>query len=151
LLTNTLPALKKGLAKSGRRLADFEIICATLVVTADEEEEFERVKDAARKQLAFYGSTPAYLPTLKAHGWEELHTELNQMSKRGRWDAMAELISDEILETIAVVGPREEIAAKLTERLDGIADGVSITHNRAPDPSQWADVVADLRAHRARA
>ena len=50
-----------------------------------------------------------------------------------------------------MVGPREEIAAKLTERLDGIADGVSITHNRAPDPSQWADVVADLRAHRARA
>ena len=28
---------------------------------------------------------------------------------------------------------------------DGIADGVSLTHNRAPDPSQWADVVADLK------
>ena len=27
----------------------------------------------------------------------------------------------------------------------GIADGVSLTHNRAPDPEQWADVVADLK------
>jgi hypothetical protein len=79
-----------------------------------------------------------------------VHIELNKMSKRGDWDAMADLISDEILESIAVVGPRKEIAAKLNERLDGIANGVSLTHNRAPDPSQWADVVADLRAHRAR-
>jgi probable F420-dependent oxidoreductase len=146
LLTNTLPALQRGLDKSGRRIDDFEIICATLVVTADEEEEFERVKDAARKQLAFYGSTPAYLPTLEAHGWGEVHLELNQMSKRGRWDDMSALISDEILEAIAVVGPRKEIAGKLKTRLEGIANGVSLTHNRAPDPAQWADVVADLKA-----
>ena len=26
-----------------------------------------------------------------------------------------------------------------------IADGVSLTHNRAPDPEQWADVVAALK------
>ncbi|MGI9592247.1 MAG: TIGR03617 family F420-dependent LLM class oxidoreductase, partial [Myxococcota bacterium] len=145
LLENTMPALEKGLAKSGRTRDDLEIICATLTVTADDEQEFERVKLAARKQLAFYGSTPAYRPTLECHGWEELHRDLNRMSKEGRWDEMAELIDDEILETLAVVGPRKEIAGKLRERLDGIADGVSLTHNRAPDPTQWADVVADLK------
>jgi probable F420-dependent oxidoreductase len=147
LLENTLPALKKGLAKSGRSRAEFDVICATLIVTADDEREFERVKLAARKQLAFYGSTPAYLPTLACHGWEDLHAELNRMSKAGRWDDMTRLIDDEILETIAVVAPRGEIAGKLRERLDGIADGVSLTHNRAPDPSQWADVVSDLKEH----
>ena len=61
---------------------------------------------------------------------------------------MADLIDDEILETIAVVAPRKEIAGRLRQRLDGIADGVSLTHNRAPDPTQWADVVADLRRDR---
>ena len=70
------------------------------------------------------------------------------MSKQGRWDEMTELIDDEVLETIAVVGPRKEIAGKLEARLDGIADGVSLTHNRAPDPAQWADVVAELKAPR---
>jgi hypothetical protein len=114
-------------------------------VTADDEQEYERVRSAARKQLAFYGSTPAYRPTLACHGWEELHQELNQLSKQGRWDDMAELIDDEILETIAVVGPRKEIAGRLRERLAGVADGVSLTHNRAPDPAQWADVVAELK------
>jgi len=147
LLENTMPALRSGLAKSGRERKDFEIICATLTVTAasDDEQEFERVKLAARKQLAFYGSTPAYCPTLACHGWEDLHLELNRMSKEGRWDDMTDLISDEVLETIAVVGPREEVARRIHERLDGIADGVSLTHNRAPDPSQWADIVPEIQ------
>jgi probable F420-dependent oxidoreductase len=148
LLDNTLPALEKGLTSRQRKREDLEIICATLVVTADEESEFERSKLAARKQLAFYGSTPAYLPTLRCHGWDALHHELNRLSKQGRWDEMAELIDDEVLETIAVVGPRATIAGRLRERLEGIADGVSLTHNRAPDPSQWADVVADLKQAR---
>jgi probable F420-dependent oxidoreductase len=148
LLANTIPALQRGLAKSGRKREDLDVICATLTVTADSEQEFERVKLAARKQLAFYGSTPAYRSTLDCHGWGDLHLELNRLSKQGRWDEMANLIEDDVLEAIAVVGPRKEIAGKLRARLEGIADGVSLTHNRAPDPEQWADVVADLRAAR---
>jgi probable F420-dependent oxidoreductase len=145
LLERTLPALQRGLARAGRRRADFEVICATLVVTADEERDFERVRAAARKQLAFYGSTPAYASTLECHGWGALHGELNRMSKQGRWDEMAALVPDEVLDAIAVVGPRASIAPALRRRLADIADGVSLTHNRAPDPGHWADVVAQLR------
>jgi probable F420-dependent oxidoreductase len=145
LLQNMLPALEAGLAKSGRTRKDLDVIWSTLTVTADAEEDFERVKLAARKQLAFYGSTPAYKPTLDCEGWGDLHLDLNRLSKQGRWDEMTRLISDEVLEAIAVVGPRNEIAGKLMARLDGVADGVSLTHNRAPDPSQWADIVADLK------
>lgn len=148
LLANVIPAIETGLARSGRDRSQIELIMATLVVTADREDEFERVKLAARKQLAFYGSTPAYRPTLDQHGWGDLHLELNRLSKQNRWDEMTDLIEDEVLEAIAVVGPRKEIAGKLRARLEGIADGVSLTHNRAPDPEQWADVVAELRATR---
>jgi probable F420-dependent oxidoreductase len=146
LLEHTLPALERGLARGGRPREALEVICATLVVTADTEQEFERVKTEARKQLAFYGSTPAYAPTLECHGWGELHKPLNALSKQGRWDDMARLIPDEVLETIAVVGPRRQIARALRERLRGIADGVSLTCDRAPDPAHWRDIVAELRS-----
>jgi len=146
LVENMLPALERGLTKSGRSREELDVIWAVLTVTADTEEEFQRVKLAARKHLAFYGSTPAYRPTLECEGWGDLHVELNRMSKRGRWDEMTELIDDAVLEAIAVVGPRSEIAAKLEERFEGVADGISITHNRAPDPHYWADVVRDLKA-----
>ena len=145
LLENMLPALEQGLAKSGRTRKDLDVIWSTLTVTADGEEEFERVKLAARKQLAFYGSTPAYKPTLDCEGWGDLHVDLNRMSKQGKWDEMTDLISDEVLEAIAVVGPRNEIAGKLAARLEGVADGVSLTHNRAPDPDHWADIVGALK------
>ena len=148
LLENTLPALQEGLGISGRTRSDIEVMCATLVVTADTEEALAASKLAARKQLAFYGSTPAYRPTLDCHGWAEVHEELNRLSKQGRWDDMTGLIGDEILEEIAVVGERREIAGKLRARLEGIADSVSITHNRSPDPGHWADVVRDLKHQR---
>ena len=121
-------------------------MCATLVVTADTEEALAASKLAARKQLAFYGSTPAYLPTLAVHGWDEVHRELNRLSKEGRWDDMTTLIGDDILNEIAVVGERHEIAGKLKARLNGIADSVSLTHNRCPDPAHWADVVRAFKA-----
>ena len=145
LETNTLPAIERGLTRSGRTREDMDLILATMVVTGDTEEAFEQSKLAARKHLAFYGSTPAYRPTLDCHGWGDLHVELNRMSKENRWDEMSDLIEDEVLEEIAVVGPRKVIAGKLNVRLAGIADGVSLTHNRAPDPEQWADIVADLK------
>lgn len=145
LQENMLPALEEGLARAGRRRDDLDVICAVLTVTADDEQEFARVKLAAKKQLAFYGSTPAYRPTLDCEGWGDLHLELNRMSKQGRWDEMTDLISDEVLDAIAVVGARDEIAGKLRARFEGIADGVSLTHNRAPDPDHWSDVVAALK------
>ncbi|MEE3330786.1 MAG: TIGR03617 family F420-dependent LLM class oxidoreductase [Myxococcota bacterium] len=149
LIDNVLPALEGGLTRVGRSRESLDVICATLTVTADTEEEFEVSKLAARKQLAFYGSTPAYRPTLDAHGWADLHLELNRLSKQGKWDDMTGLIDDEVLEAIAVVGERGQIAEKLKARLEGIADGVSLTHNRAPDPAQWADIVSELREPRA--
>jgi probable F420-dependent oxidoreductase len=149
LLENTLPALEEGLAKSERTREALDVVCATIVVTADDEASFEQSIAAARKHVAFYGSTPAYRPTLDCHGWGELHLELNRLSKQGRWDEMANLIDDEVLHAIAVVGERSEIAGKLAARLDGIADGVSLTHNRFPDPGHWADVVQELKGARA--
>jgi probable F420-dependent oxidoreductase len=145
LETITVPALDHGLAASGRTRADVRVVCATLVVTAEREEELERLKGVARQQLAFYGSTPAYAPTLECHGWGALHPELNRLSKDGRWADMAALIDDEVLDAVAVVGPPASIAGALRARLDGIADTVSLTNNRAPDPDHWAGVVAELK------
>jgi probable F420-dependent oxidoreductase len=145
LETITMPALERGLATASRARTDVQVVCATLVVTSDRADELERLRGVARQQLAFYGSTPAYASTLECHGWADLHPELNRLSKAGRWEDMAGLIDDDVLDAIAVVGEPATIAGKLRARLDGIADAVSLTNNRAPDPDHWAGVVADLK------
>jgi probable F420-dependent oxidoreductase len=147
---HVFPALARGLARAGRTRAEVDVVCATIVVTAERADELARIRRAVKKQLAFYGSTPAYRPTLDCEGYDDLHAELNRLSKAGRWDDMTDLIDDALLDAVAVVRPRAEVAQALVDRLGDLADGVSLTNNRAPDPTHWADVVAALRRGRPR-
>jgi hypothetical protein len=56
---------------------------------------------------------------------------------------MAGLVDDDLLEKIAVVAPRNEVAAKVRERCGGWADRVSLlAHFAGPDLLE--DIVEDL-------
>ena len=142
-----LPALARGRAAAARTDdAAVEIVWVMMVVTWTTEAQHDVAIRSVKDQLAFYGSTPAYAPVLDAHGYRDLHVELNRMSKAGRWTEMAALIPDDFVEQIAVVGPRHEIAGKIVARASGITERVGLVNNRNPDPELFADIVADLRA-----
>jgi probable F420-dependent oxidoreductase len=141
----TLPALAEGAARVGRSADELEVVCVTIVVTGRTEEELARSREAVRRQMAFYGTTPAYQPVFALHGYGDLRPELAALARDGRWDEGAALIDDELIEVIAVCGEPEEIAPKLRDRLAGISDSVSLVNNRAPDPRHFAEVVAALK------
>jgi probable F420-dependent oxidoreductase len=145
LLERTVPAVERGAARAGRDPAAVELTCVTIVVTGRDEAELARSREAVRRQLAFYGTTPAYRPVLDLHDRGHLHDELKAGAKAGEWEPMAELIDDEFLEAVAVVGEPDAIAPALHRRLDGISDHVSLVNNRAPDPNHFAEVVAALK------
>ena len=142
----TLPAVARGLARSGRERHELEVVVVTLIATGDDGPELDRAVEVVRGQIAFYGSTPAYAPVLETGGWGSLHPRLNRLSKEGRWDDMAALIPDEVVEAIAVVGRRGEIAGQIRTKVAGVADTVSLECTRRPDPGHFADVCADLKA-----
>ncbi len=95
-----------------------------LVVTGENAEQFEASAAAHRKQLAFYGSTPAYRKVLELHGWGDLHTELHRLSRLGEWDTMATLIDDEVLAAFGVVAELPDVADALVRRCAGAIDRV---------------------------
>ena len=144
-----LPALDRGLARSGRTRQDFEIVCVTRVVTWTTEQEYEAARASLQEQIAFDASTPVYRSVLDCHGWGDLHPELNRLSKQGRWKEMNALITDDIMRENAVMRPRREVASALRKRLAGISDSVSLVNNRNPDPGHFGDIVADLRSGQA--
>lgn len=141
----TLPSIEEGLAKSGRKREDFQISYPGFVVTGKTEEEFERNKTAVCKQIAFYGSTPAYKPVLAAHGWGDMQLELNRLSKEGEWDQMGELITDEILNTIAVVGETDDVVAEFKKRFGDIVDRTTANF-AVRDAEHRQSVMAALKA-----
>ncbi|NBV74206.1 MAG: TIGR03617 family F420-dependent LLM class oxidoreductase, partial [Actinobacteria bacterium] len=142
----TIPALRRGRERAGLSLEDFEVSGPLFVVTGNNEEEMAAAATATRQQIAFYGSTPAYRAVLDLHGWGELQDELNKLSKRGEWEAMGELIDDEVLNTFAVVAEPEDIASELRRRFGDIVDRLGFYAPYKSDPDRWAAVLSDLRA-----
>jgi probable F420-dependent oxidoreductase len=141
----TLPALERGIALSGRRRDALEISHQLLIVTGASDEELERARAAVRGQIAFYASTPAYRLVLESRGWGDLQPELNALSKRGRWAEMTALVTDSMLEAVAVCAPPGQFAARLRARTAGVADRVSLVAPWAPDPARRAELVHELR------
>jgi probable F420-dependent oxidoreductase len=142
----TLPALERGLVRAGRSRADLQVSHQVLIATGERDEELARARAAVRSQIAFYGSTPAYRPVLESRGWGDLQPELNLLSKRGKWTEMSGLISEEMLEAIAVCAPPGQLAARLRERTRGVSDRLSLVAPWAPDPARWSDLIRELRS-----
>lgn len=142
----TIPALETGLKSAGRTLEDFEVSGPAFVVTGTNEEEMASSAEGVKQQIAFYGSTPAYRPVLELHGWGDLQTDLNALSKEGRWVEMGELIDDDILSTFAVVAEPGGIASELSNRYGDIVDRISFYAPYNSDPDTWLPVLEALRA-----
>jgi len=139
----TIPAIERGLKKSGRSRGDFEVTTPGFFVLGNNDDEIEKASAGVRQQIAFYGSTPAYRPVLDMHGWGDLQGELNTMSKRGEWVEMGKLINDDILSEFAIVGRPEDVPKEVENRYGGLSDRISFGI-RARNGS--ADVIEKLRA-----
>ncbi len=120
------PAVEEGLKASGRSRQDFEYATASFAIVGDTERERAENAEAVRQQVAFYASTRTYEPVLAAHGWEAISPELHAKSLDGDWKGMARLITDEMLDEVAVAGTYETIGRKLRERYAGLLDRVSL-------------------------
>jgi len=121
----SLPALERGAARAGKTRRDLAVALPGFVVTGTSTEEIAANTKAAKDQLAFYGSTPAYRPVLDLHGWGDLQSELHTRSKRGEWAEMGDLIDNEVLNAFAVVAPATEVATRIIERWGTLVDRFS--------------------------
>jgi probable F420-dependent oxidoreductase len=141
----TIPALARGRAKAGKTMEGFELVGPSFVVTGTTEEEMAAAAAGTRQQIAFYGSTPAYKGVLDIHGWGGLQEELNGLSKQGNWVEMGNLITDEILNTFAVVGEPERVAPELITRYGDVIDRLSFYAPYKANPDRWLPVIDALK------
>lgn len=136
----SMPAYLSALEGAGRKRSDVEIAIPAFTVVGDTDEELEKSAQAARSMLSFYGSTPAYKVTLDHHGWEDVHLELNRLSKQGKWTEMNDVISDEILHAFSAVGTAEQVADQLVERFGDMIDRIAFYGHISSDPDRFQDI-----------
>ena len=131
-----LPNIERGAKGAGRTRADVQLSSAIFVATDDAERE------AVRAQISFYASTPTYRTVLEVHGWGDVGEQLSHLAARGRWDDMPPLITDEILNQVAIVAPLSEVPARIQERYAGLLDRVTFYDAFDPaEASKWHAIV----------
>ncbi|MGI8448834.1 MAG: TIGR03617 family F420-dependent LLM class oxidoreductase [Streptosporangiaceae bacterium] len=104
----------------------FELSCPVLVITGRSEAELAAARAAVRRQIAFYASTHAYRSVLELYQAGDLADRLRVMSRAGDWDAMTDLIPDDLLREFSVEAPAGSLAGALHERFDGVLDRIMI-------------------------
>jgi probable F420-dependent oxidoreductase len=141
------PAIEVARRKSGRSELPFSVAASVFVVTGADEPAIAASRERVRQSIAFYASTPSYRGVLAHHGWDAVGADLSALAARGRWAAMPELVTNAMLETIAVVGPAAEIGTRIVGRYAGLADRVGIYEPFAPDAdAPWRSLIAAARS-----
>lgn len=143
-----LPAVHRGLEKSGRQRGDFILQINAIVITGETEEAIEAATESVKGLLGFYASTPAYRPPMEAVGYGELQPELNALSKQGKWDVLGSYINEEFLDAFTTRGSPEEIAGKLKDKYGKYADRLAIYAPYAAPDDMWRKIIADLKNDR---
>jgi probable F420-dependent oxidoreductase len=127
------PAVNEGLATAKRARADFTYTTSSFVVVGDTEQELQANRQSVKQQIAFYASTRTYEPVLAAHGWQDIISHLHRKSVEGDWKGMADLITDEMLDTYAVTGTYDTIGAQLKKRYEGLLDRTALYQPYQPN------------------
>ena len=140
------PWTEEGMRKSGRKRENFTYATSTFVVVGDTDAELVASKRLVKEQIAFYGSTRTYQPVLAAHGWQDIVPHLHRKSVEGDWKGMADLITDEMVDTYSVTGTYTTIGQKIRERYAGLIDRTALyqTHQPNLDDPRLARLVKEF-------
>jgi alkanesulfonate monooxygenase SsuD/methylene tetrahydromethanopterin reductase-like flavin-dependent oxidoreductase (luciferase family) len=110
LRERVIPEIDAGLVRAARPIGACPITAMALVSIGDDADAARR---AARLQIAFYATTPSYKPILELHDRGNLPRDLRRAFVNRDRDRMADLIDDELLDSIAIAGRPDEAPDRL--------------------------------------
>jgi probable F420-dependent oxidoreductase len=147
-----IPSVGEGATSAGRTRSDVALTVGVFAIVLEEDEQVvARQRDAARRQLAFYGSTPAYRSVFDVHGLGGKTAELHALQAKGDIEGMTSVFTDDILDHFAVTASWDDLADALLDRYRGRADRLFIygppgDWRRSPEIAErWRALASDIR------
>ena len=144
------PHINEGLARSGRERGDFTAVISIFAIPTDGQKPAAAYEKQAKDQLAFYMSTPAYRTVLDLHGWVGVGEQLSQLARRGDWEEMPRLLSDEMLDTFAITGKWHELPQLVKTRYeaDNLIDRINYYIPFVPgeDDAGWQATIEGFKS-----
>jgi probable F420-dependent oxidoreductase len=110
------PALRRGAGRGGREAAP---PIAGYITTSVSED-----RDAARRTaaavIAFNSTVKTYRPVHRVSGFEREAEAVRSAWSQGDFAGMADAVTDEMIDAIALAGTADEVRARFEERWDGV-------------------------------
>ena len=113
------------------------------------ERERRKAEHEIRRQVAFYASTPSYRAFLEFHGEMDVAKRLSALMREGRLDEMPALVSDRLLDAVAISESDGDLAKSLRARYCGdLVQRVALYEGVPPDADerQWHAFVESVRS-----
>jgi len=147
-----LPGVADGAARAGRSKDEIDLIIPVFACPGDTPEERAPYVAHAKRQIAFYGSTPNYSFQFDDLGFDGTTGRIRTKMKAGELDSLGDLITDEMLDTFGLVASWDEMADQLLDRYEGTAARVVMylgeRQIRADDrvAGRWGEIARAVRA-----
>ncbi|MFT6580551.1 MAG: putative F420-dependent oxidoreductase [Alphaproteobacteria bacterium] len=141
----TLTQIGKGLDRGDRDRSNIEVISGAFIATGADEEAVMKMKEYVRFRISFYCSTRSYWRVLELHDLVDLGEKLRPLPAEGRWDEMAAMIPDDVVDLFATVGTHETIGKQIEERYAGLADSLSLFIPTDTAPGPVGEILQDIQ------
>ena len=142
-----LPHVVDGATRTERDPKAVKLTGSPFIITGPNRSVIEERMYPVRRQIAFYSSTRSYTTVLEAHGFQDVGVRLHEMSLKGQWEEMTDLITDDIMAKFAITEEYDGVASTLRDRYDGLLDEVVFGMDVASpdDEQQLRKIVAELQ------
>ena len=120
------PAIEEGCRKSGRDISEIDIVANPFCITGENEGEVAEARSLIRRHMSFYAATKTYFAVLEHHGWLDTGENLVRLSREGRWDDMEGMISDEMLDQLAITATFDDLPEAIAERYGGLVTSLNL-------------------------
>jgi len=119
------PAVGDGAARAKRDPNAIDLVANPFIVIGATSEELAESRRLIRQHISYYAATRTYSRVLEHHGWQEIGERLVTLSREGRWKEMPGLVTDEMLEELAVTATLEELPDRLAARYGGLVTSIN--------------------------
>ena len=117
-----------------------------MVVTGDSDEERRAASARCASRSPFMDQPRRTAACSIFTGGETCSRGSTNSRESGEWDAMAELIDDDVLDAFSIVAPLDQVAARVSERFTGAIDRFSLYQSETlGDRESSLEIMRSLR------
>jgi probable F420-dependent oxidoreductase len=149
------PTIDMSAVNAGRSPTDVQLAVPVFIAVGSDEEQVMARREAIRRQIGFYGSTPSYRAVFDLHGWDDVAESLQAAQRRRDEDAVRAAVSDDVVDAMSVTADWDSLADTLLRRYAGLADRLFpyglVAWSDPAERERWSDVSASIRRAKDRA